>query len=127
MSTENRVFNKLFKNSKHKFNKNRVSLDLFASYKASLQGAMSNFEQTQDEMASLASELTQKEQELQEYRTEYFIILSEYVADVESKFKDLGLDSLPNEWRDEFENLTANIPETASLQPLIDQVQNILK
>ena len=82
-----------------------------------------NFYIASGEMESIAIELEQKENEMLEYREEYFSIYSDYVVDVESRLRELGLDSLPDDWTREFDRVRADIPEVESIKGIVDTVK----
>jgi len=127
MKIEKTVFNKLAKvtklQNKQKFSKKRVSLDLFGDYKDRLNEAKDNFYIASGEMESIAIELEQKENEMLGYREEYFSIYSDYTVDVESRLRELGLDSLPDEWTREFDRVRADIPDVESIKGIVDTVK----
>jgi hypothetical protein len=123
MTIQERIFAQLSKNSKKKLSKQRINLDLFADYKDRLQEAKDNFYIASGEMESLAIELEQKENEMLRYREEYFSIYSDYTVDVESKLRELGLDSLPDNWTREFDRVRADIPDVESIKGIVDTVK----
>jgi hypothetical protein len=123
MTIQERIYAQLSKNSKKNLSKQRINLDLFADYKDRLQEAKDNFYIASGEMESLAIELEQKENEMLRYREEYFSIYSDYTVDVESKLRELGLDSLPDNWTREFDRVRADIPDVESIKGIVDTVK----
>ena len=120
MSTEKRVFNKLFK---PKTNLAKVDLDLFNSYKSDLETAKENFYTAANEMESIAIELEFKEKEMLDNRADYFNVLADYIIEVETRLRDLGVDGLPDDWSREFDRLKNDIPQVESIKGIVDAVK----
>ena len=123
MTLQKRIFSKLSDYSKKQLSKKRISLDLFADYKDRLDEAKNNFYIASGEMESFAIELEVKENEMLNYRAEYFNTLGDYISEVESKLRELGLDSLPDDWSREFDRLRNDIPEVESIKGIVDTVK----
>jgi hypothetical protein len=122
MNTEKVVFNKLFKDKTNLSKK--VDLNIFESYKKDLEVAREKFYLASGEMESIAIDLEFKEKEMLDYRAEYFNVFSEYVLDAESRLRELGINSLPDDWSREFDRIRNNIPEVESIKGIVDKVKN---
>ena len=121
MNTKNTVFSKLFSN-KTKLSK-KIELALFDSYKNDLEAEKNNFYIAAGEMESIAIDLEFKENEMLDYRANYFNVLSDYVIEVEEKLRELGVDGLPDDWSREFERLQNDLPQVESIKGIVDDVK----
>ena len=115
------VLDKLFQN-KTKLSK-KIDLNVFASYEQDLKDAKDNFYIAANEMESIAIDLEFKENEMLDYRANYYNILAEFIIDVEDKLREVGVNGLTDDWLRDFDRLQNDIPEVESIKGIVDSVK----
>ena len=115
------VLDKLFQNKK-KLSK-KIDLNVFASYEQDLKDAKDNFYIAANEMESIAIDLEFKENEMLDYRANYYNILAEFIIDVEDKLREVGVNGLTDDWLRDFDRLQNDIPEVESIKGIVDSVK----
>ena len=115
------ILDKLYKNKTDLSKK--VDLNVFASYEQDLKDAKDNFYIAANEMESIAIDLEFKENEMLDYRANYYNILAEFIVDVEDKLRELGVNGLTDDWLREFDRLQNDIPEVESIKGIVDSVK----
>lgn len=116
------ILDKLKKGRQETLSK-KVDLNVFASYEQDLKDVKDNFYIAANEMESIAIDLEFKENEMLNYRADYYNILSEYIKDVEDKLRELGVSGLTDDWSREFDRLENDIPQVESIKGIVDTVK----